>query len=142
MDLPLVPHELNRTRTGIPTQNSRGLKPAAQGVRRYLELPVEHAEGKVVTADNGVAADLEKRGQIAVRYVDGQGRSDRYPANPNGSIAGIAGLCDSTGRILGLMPHPDRHFDHAHHPLWTRRKPQGPPDGLTIFQNAVSFWSR
>ncbi|MEK7731953.1 MAG: phosphoribosylformylglycinamidine synthase subunit PurQ, partial [Planctomycetota bacterium] len=65
-----------------------------------------------------------------------------YPANPNGSTAGIAGLCDPTGRIFGLMPHPDRHFDHTQHPHWTRRNnPTRPPDGLTVFQNAVRFWS-
>jgi phosphoribosylformylglycinamidine synthase len=106
-----------------------------------LELPVEHAEGKVVTAGDTVTQRLQERGQIALRYVDDNGRYDVYPANPNGSVAGIAGLCDPTGRILGLMPHPDRHFDHTHHPHWTRRKPEGPPDGLTVFQNAVKYWT-
>ena len=96
-------------------------------------MPVEHAEGKVVTADEATHAELDRRGQLAVRYVDTDGGYDRYPANPNGSVAGIAGLCDPTGRIFGLMPHPDRHFDHTHHPLWTRRRSEGPPDGLTIF---------
>ena len=108
----------------------------------YLELPVEHAEGKVVTSDDAATERLEKAGQIAVRYVDSNGRCDTYPANPNGSVAGIAGLCDPTGRIFGLMPHPDRHFEHTHHPLWTRRNPEGSPDGLTVFQNAVRYWSR
>lgn len=108
----------------------------------YLELPVEHAEGKVVTASDTVLERLEAAGQIAVRYVDADGRTDRYPANPNGSVAGIAGLCDPTGRVFGLMPHPDRHFEHTHHPQWTRRQPEGPPDGLTVFQNAVMYWSR
>ena len=106
-----------------------------------LELPIEHAEGKVVTASDTIVKQLEDNGQVAVRYVDADGRYDRYPANPNGSIAGIAGLCDPTGRIFGLMPHPDRHFDHTHHPCWTRREPTGPPDGLTVFQNAVTYWS-
>ena len=108
--------------------------------RRYLEMPVEHAEGKVVTANESVAAELEVRKQIAVRYVDAAGRVDSYPANPNGSTAGIAGLCDATGRVFGLMPHPDRYFDHLQHPLWTRRASTGPPDGLTLFQNAVAYW--
>jgi len=108
-----------------------------------LEMPVEHAEGKVVTADAAVTERLLQAGRIAVRFVDLNGRHDVYPANPNGSTAGIAGLCDSTGRIFGLMPHPDRHFDHTQHPHWTRRKnPTGHPDGLTVFQNAVRFWSR
>lgn len=106
----------------------------------HLELPVEHAEGKVVTASDTVTQRLEENGQVAVRYVDVDGSFDRYPANPNGSVRGIAGLCDPTGRVFGLMPHPDRHFQHTHHPLWTRRNPQGPPDGLTVFQNAVRHW--
>ena len=107
----------------------------------HIELPVEHAEGKVVTASDAVTKRLAEARQVAVRYVDERGRYDVYPANPNGSTAGIAGLCDPTGRIFGLMPHPDRHFDHAHHPQWTRRKPEGPPDGLTVFQNAVRHWT-
>ena len=106
-----------------------------------LELPVEHAEGKVVAADETVTSMLLDEGYAAVRYVDADGRFDRYPANPNGSVAGIAGLCDITGRIFGLMPHPDRHFDHTHHPHWPRRTNQGPPDGLTVFQNAVRHWA-
>ncbi len=116
---------------------------------RVLELPVEHAEGKVVTATPAIAEQLLANGQVALRYVDDQGRTDRYPANPNGSVAGIAGLCDPTGRIFGLMPHPDRHFDHTQHPCWTSRtatpfgRGQGegtPADGLTIFLNAVRHW--
>jgi phosphoribosylformylglycinamidine synthase len=110
--------------------------------RPTLEMPVEHAEGKVVTAGDDVTRRLEERGLIALRYVDADGRSDVYPANPNGSVAGIAGLCDDTGRVFGLMPHPDRHFDHTQHPLWTRCPADGPADGLSIFLNAVRFWSR
>ena len=107
----------------------------------HLEMPVEHAEGKVVTSGDAVTDELNEAGQIAMRYVDENGASDTYPANPNGSVAGIAGLCDVTGRIFGLMPHPDRAFDHTHHPLWTRRSNEGVPDGLTVFQNAVSHWT-
>lgn len=106
----------------------------------FLEMPVEHAEGKVVASD-AIATQLEKDGLLAVRYVDENGRSDLYPTNPNGSVAGVAGLCDSTGRILGLMPHPDRHFEHTHHPQWTRRRSSGSPDGLGVFQRAVDHWS-
>lgn len=105
-----------------------------------LEMPVEHAEGKVVTASDTVALDLLAQGQVALRYIDAEGEFDRYPANPNGSSFGIAGLCDPTGRIFGLMPHPDRCFDHTQHPTWTRRTPTAPPDGLTVFLNAVHHW--
>jgi phosphoribosylformylglycinamidine synthase I len=106
-----------------------------------LEMPVEHAEGRVITADEAVTRKLMQADQIAVRYVDPNGRHDVYPANPNGSTAGIAGLCDATGRIFGLMPHPDRYFDCTQHPRWTRRAAAGVPDGLTVFQNAVQYWA-
>ena len=105
-----------------------------------IEMPVEHAEGRVVTNSDSVTQRLETEGRIALRYIDANGRHDRFPANPNGSTAGIAGLTDSTGRVFGLMPHPDRHFDHTQHPQWTRRKPEGPADGLSIFINAVEYW--
>ncbi len=106
-----------------------------------LEMPVEHAEGKVVVASASVMTQLSDAGQIAVRYVDAAGNPGAYPENPNGSDGGIAGLCDPTGRIFGLMPHPDRAFAHTHHPEWTRRNPDGPPDGLGVFLNAVAHWS-
>jgi phosphoribosylformylglycinamidine synthase len=109
--------------------------------RAILELPVEHAEGRVATSSEPAAEELLERGQVVLRFVDAEGRHDRYPANPNGSTAGIAGLCDPTGRIFGLMPHPDRFFDHTQHPQWTRRKPEGKPDGLSIFLNAVRHWT-
>ncbi|MEK6676933.1 MAG: phosphoribosylformylglycinamidine synthase I [Planctomycetota bacterium] len=109
-----------------------------------LEMPVEHGEGKVMTAGEGTAAALDSQGRIALRYVDANGWHGQYPANPNGSVDGIAGLCDATGRVFGLMPHPDRHLDHTQHPLWTRRrlKPKEPPDGLKVFIQAVEYWRR
>ena len=79
-------------------------------------------------------------GQIAFRYVDQHGEFGRYPINPNGSIDHIAGLCDATGRVLGMMPHPERFVHQTHHPRWTREKPQN-PDGLSIFINAVKYFA-
>jgi phosphoribosylformylglycinamidine synthase len=108
--------------------------------RTILEMPVEHAEGKVVTAAKDVAEELLRGGYVALRYVDESGRHDTYPANPNGSALGIAGLCDVTGRVFGLMPHPDRFFDVTQHPQWTSRKIVEPPDGLAMFQAAVAHW--
>jgi phosphoribosylformylglycinamidine synthase subunit PurQ / glutaminase len=63
-----------------------------------------------------------------------------YPANPNGSAGAVAGVCDPTGRIFGLMPHPERHIDPLQHPRWTRRRGALPADGdgLRIFQGAVA----
>jgi len=108
----------------------------------FLEMPVEHAEGRVVTTTDEIATDLLTAGQVAVRYVDESGDHESYPANPNGSVLGIAGLCDATGRVFGLMHHPDRHLAHANHPLWTRSPRTGSPDGLKVFENAVRFWGK
>ncbi len=102
-----------------------------------LRLPVAHAEGKVVVSDDDVLADLHRRGQVALRYIDANGGPADYPANPNGSVDGIAGLTDATGQILGLMPHPERFIDPTHDPLWTRRAP-GEPDGGILFRRAVA----
>jgi phosphoribosylformylglycinamidine synthase subunit PurQ / glutaminase len=107
-----------------------------------IELPVAHGEGKLVTADLGCLERLDSNGQIVLKYADGQGRpTDEYPANPNGSLHNAAGVCDPTGRVFGLMPHPERHVDPWHHPRWTRRP--GPSshegDGMRIFRAAVAF---
>ncbi|MFN0198510.1 MAG: phosphoribosylformylglycinamidine synthase subunit PurQ, partial [Planctomycetaceae bacterium] len=64
-----------------------------------------------------------------------------YPNNPNGSIANIAGLCDPTGRVLGLMPHPERFLFATQHPQWTRRNLTGEGSGMAIFRNAIQYFS-
>jgi phosphoribosylformylglycinamidine (FGAM) synthase-like amidotransferase family enzyme len=63
-----------------------------------------------------------------------------YPQNPNGSVANVAGVSDESGRILGMMPHPERHIDPTHHPQWTRREKQVEGDGLRLFRNAVGYF--
>jgi phosphoribosylformylglycinamidine synthase len=104
-----------------------------------IELPVGHGEGKFVVADPSALSALESSGQVVLRYVDESGRPTQdYPANPNGSESAIAGLCDPTGRIFGLMPHPDRFTDPLQHPRWTRHGLDRPADGLQIFRNAVA----
>jgi phosphoribosylformylglycinamidine synthase I len=105
-----------------------------------IELPVAHGEGRFVPSSPADLAALDRAGQIVLQYADAQGRPTAdYPANPNGSPAAIAGLCDPTGRIFGLMPHPERFVDPWHHPRWTRRIGQDREsgDGLAIFVNAV-----
>ena len=94
-----------------------------------LELPIAHGEGKFVPADEAVRSELWANDQVALVY-----RSD----NPNGSTDDIAGVCDSTGLVLGLMPHPERFVDRLQHPAWTRRGDL-PQEGLglQIFRNAV-----
>jgi phosphoribosylformylglycinamidine synthase subunit PurQ / glutaminase len=106
-----------------------------------IELPVAHGEGRFLLADPAALSALESAGQVVLRYVDTSGRPTQdYPANPNGSPGAVAGLCDPTGRIFGLMPHPERFVDRIHHPRWTRLGPGASEegDGLRIFRDAVA----
>lgn len=114
-----------------------------------LELRVTHAEGKLVTRDAEVFGRLEERGQFALRYrpataaAIGKGigaASVAYPENPNGAMGDVAGICDSTGRVFGLMPHPESFIDPTQHPQWTRRPSREAGDGLRVFQNAVRYF--
>jgi phosphoribosylformylglycinamidine synthase len=105
-----------------------------------IELPVAHGEGRFVMAEPAHLDDLDRAGQIVLKYADRSGRpTEAYPENPAGSSGAVAGLCDPTGRIFGLMPHPERFVDPWHHPRWTRRTgtDAGTVDGLAIFRNAV-----
>ncbi|MHC4431227.1 MAG: phosphoribosylformylglycinamidine synthase I [Planctomycetota bacterium] len=103
---------------------------------RQIYLPIAHAEGKVVTKDEATLDRLKSGGHVAFKYVDENGREGDYPVNPNGSVDSIAGLTDSTGRVLGLMPHPERFVRRTQHPRWTRSE-NVDSDGMTIFNNAV-----
>ncbi len=103
-----------------------------------VEMPVAHGEGKFVLADASRLEKLEASGQVVFRYADDSNSpTSEYPHNPNGSIGAIAGLCDPTGRVFGLMPHPERNVDPLHHPRWTRKGLGVEGDGLRIFRNAV-----
>jgi phosphoribosylformylglycinamidine synthase subunit PurQ / glutaminase len=105
-----------------------------------IELPVAHGEGKFLTAEPAALDRLEQTGQVVLWYADKGGRATlEYPANPNGSARGIAGASDPTGRIFGLMPHPERFVDSWQHPQWTRLRGQQPAegDGMRIFRSAV-----
>ncbi|MGA2108704.1 MAG: phosphoribosylformylglycinamidine synthase subunit PurQ [Syntrophorhabdales bacterium] len=107
-----------------------------------IYLPVRHGEGKLVIEDKngGNAADLEKDGHIVMQYCkeDG-GITNEFPYNPNGSSLSIGGLCDPSGRILGLMPHPEAFVHFTQHPRWTREKLPVEGDGLKIFKNAYDY---
>jgi phosphoribosylformylglycinamidine synthase len=104
---------------------------------------VAHAEGKFIPADEGVLAQLKENGQVAFRYCGADGRKPQYPENPNGSMDDIAGITDTTGRVLGMMPHPERHFLFTRHPFWTRL-PRNDPygQGAKIFENGVNYIKR
>jgi phosphoribosylformylglycinamidine synthase I len=106
---------------------------------RSLYLPIAHGEGKVVPRDNEVLTQLQSGHQIALQYVDDRGEPGQYPINPNGSVQGIAALTDKTGRVLGLMPHPERYVHPTHHPHWTRGGGHEVCDGMTLFHNAVTY---
>jgi phosphoribosylformylglycinamidine synthase len=101
----------------------------------FLEVPVRHGEGKFVVKDQKILQKLWDKQLIPFTYDP-----DEYPANPNGSTDSIAGICDESGHIFGMMPHPEVHLDKYHHPLWTRGLHEVPSEnGLKIFQNAVAY---
>jgi phosphoribosylformylglycinamidine synthase I len=112
-----------------------------RGLPAVIELPVAHGEGRFMTRDEGTLQRLVESGQVVFQYGDAAGRpTEEYPANPNGSPLGIAGVCDPTGRVLGLMPHPERYVQGTHHPRWTRDGAKAEGDGLAIFRNAVAHF--
>jgi phosphoribosylformylglycinamidine synthase len=108
-----------------------------------LELPSRHGEGKFLVANPAVAERLETEHLVALRYVDETGTPTiEWPHNPNGSPHGIAGVCDPSGRLFGLMPHPDAFLHPFQHPQYFRRKARGEElphegGGLAIFRNGV-----
>jgi len=108
-----------------------------------IDCPVAHGEGKFVARDPALLRRLEEAGQVVVRYRMPEGSPPgTYPFNPNGSVGDIAGICDPTGRVFGLMPHPERNMLPWHHPgAAIRPRPAGTASGLRVFENAVR-WAR
>jgi phosphoribosylformylglycinamidine synthase len=109
---------------------------------RILTYPVAHGEGKFVTRDPSTLGRIEENRQVAFRYVNASGGKPVFPENPNGAQNDIAGITDETGRILGLMPHPERHVVGWQHPRWTREGLKKDADGAFLFRNAVKFASK
>ncbi len=115
-----------------------------RGIDR-LHLPVRHGEGKFVPQDDALLDRIESANLVVARYVDpvtGQ-PTQEFPKNPNGSVNAIAAICDPTGRIFGIMPHPEAYLYPYNHPHWFRQRLDGrlPSNGqgLAVFQNAVQF---
>jgi len=109
-----------------------------------IPLPIRHGEGKVFTLDSELLEEIEKQGCVAARYVDKNNNpTQEFPCNPNGSLNAIAGLCDPTGRVFGMMPHPEAYLFPENHPQWDRQKLNGTlPEqglGLRLFKNAVNY---
>ena len=117
-----------------------------------IELPIAHAEGRFVTRNDSDTAWLEQHTALTytnppIKNLENSRSATEvlpFPQNPNGSLANIAGLSDATGRVLGLMPHPERFIHKTQHPNWTRQ-PNGATNeefgaGAKIFQNAVEYF--
>jgi phosphoribosylformylglycinamidine synthase I len=116
----------------------------AGGAGGVLELPIAHGEGKFVPADDAVRKALWANDQVALVYVkpDGSAANGETPHNPNGSVDDIAGVCDASGLVLGLMPHPERYVTSIQHPAWARRAAESQQSaadgaGIMLFRNAV-----
>ncbi len=110
-----------------------------------IELPIRHGEGKLIVRDNEVLQKLQQNGLVLWRYLDASGRpTDEYPANPNGSALQAAALCDLTGRVIGMMPHPEAYLDSFLHPAHGVRSGRGREagDGLRFFSALTSHITR
>ncbi|MFP4197899.1 MAG: phosphoribosylformylglycinamidine synthase subunit PurQ [Methanomassiliicoccales archaeon] len=106
---------------------------------RVAMFPSAHAEGNLrfpQGREEEFVDRLAEGDQVVFRYVDPEGRSGKYPWDPNGSVSSIAGICNPQGNVLGLMPHPERAFHRWQHPDWTRGG-KGPGDGRVIFESCV-----
>ena len=102
--------------------------------------PVRHGEGKFVPESEAILEQIEKKNLVALQYSSAEGAATMdYPTNPNGAVHAIAGLCNETGRLFGLMPHPEAFLHRTNHPRWTRETLPEEGQGLAIFQNAVNF---
>ena len=106
-----------------------------------IYLPIRHGEGKFVAKNTEILNDLTEKNLVVFSYMEA-GRSEpteSYPANPNGSQSGVAGICDPSGRLMGLMPHPEAYVTRTNHPRWTREDLPEEGMGLAIFRNAFEY---
>jgi phosphoribosylformylglycinamidine synthase subunit PurQ / glutaminase len=109
-----------------------------KGIEELISVPVRNGEGRFIPESPESLARLKAGNQVVVRYVDPAGNPGGYPINPSGSVDDIAGVCDPSGRVFGLMPHPEVFVRTTQHPRWTRGEGRR-PQGLSIFKNAVGF---
>jgi phosphoribosylformylglycinamidine synthase I len=106
-----------------------------------LYLPVRHGEGKFVARDRDIIESLKSNNQIVLTYIEPESRRPtmKYPDNPNGSQLSIAGICDPSGRLFGLMPHPEAFLHKTNHPRWTREQLPDEGMGPRLFKNAYEY---
>lgn len=104
-------------------------------------LPVRHGEGKFIPSDDATLQRLKQKGLIVVQYADPDSWKPtmEYPLNPNGSVEAVAGICDETGRLMGMMPHPEAYTHSTNHPRWTREKLEEEGAGVAFFRNAIDY---
>ncbi|MBR2439555.1 MAG: phosphoribosylformylglycinamidine synthase I [Lentisphaeria bacterium] len=110
---------------------------------KTIRMPIRHGEGKFV-ADPEIIEEIEKNNQVVLRYAGADGsKANGFPENPNGSINDIAGICDTTGRVFGLMPHPEAFLSPFNAPDWQKQQMEGKlpefGEGKAIFENAVRY---
>lgn len=112
-----------------------------KGVQKGIYLPVRHGEGRFVTDTAETLERIEASHLAVLKYSDKSYAEDSmdFPANPNGSSNAIAGLCDPTGRLFGLMAHPEAFTHYTQHPRWTREQLPENGDGLLLYKNAANF---
>jgi len=108
-----------------------------EGLNEPIYCPVAHGEGRIMVSDEAALNVLWQEGLAPLMYVDADGQAAGYPINPNGSAYNIAGLCNPTGNVFGLMPHPEDHIFPWQHPRW--RRSEGGMDGLRLFKNGVKY---
>ncbi len=102
-----------------------------------MDLPVRHGEGKFVAGSPDILAEVQRRGLVALRYVSRGAGAPEYPENPNGSVDDIAGISDATGRVFGLMPHPEAFLFRENHPEWSRGGARS-GRGLEVFEAGIT----
>lgn len=112
-----------------------------RGIEKGIYLPIRHGEGKFYVDSPEILETIENRNLSVLKYSDPSFSAPtmEYPLNPNGSMNAIAGICDETGRLMGLMPHPEAFVHRTNHPRWTREQLPEEGDGLILFRNAVDY---
>ncbi|MCM8822584.1 MAG: phosphoribosylformylglycinamidine synthase I [Candidatus Omnitrophica bacterium] len=120
----------------------KSISPFFYNLPEIIRMPVAHAEGKFVLRSETALKKIKRNKQIVLKYVDLSGEAGGYPCNPNGSVDGIAGVCNETGLIVGMMPHPERAVLEIHTPDWHRRPAQGEFSfGYQFFKNVIKYCS-
>jgi len=112
-----------------------------RGIEKGIYLPIRHGEGKFYVDSAQMLDRIESLNLAVLKYSDPSygTPTHEFPLNPNGSMNAIAGLCNETGRLMGLMPHPEAFTHRTNHPRWTREELPEEGDGLILFRNAANY---